>query len=161
MTRPTSVFATLVAAAAGAIGWQLWNVHRWPTTGTVGGYTLVDLAALCNTKVDPKLAGGGIPQVLRNLDGRLVAVDGFVPNLEASAIREFRVFNGDRGIDGGFLEPSARVVCIVPAGRTVSSPGMDKRIRVFGTLHVGIHRDDDGQIDSAYRLDVDRLEPAP
>ena len=46
-------------------------------------------------------------------------------------------------------------------GRTVEDPGMYTLVKVHGVLHVGTRRDEDGRIDSVYRLDVDQFDATP
>ncbi len=163
MTLRIAIFAGIVASGAVVIVWNLWFVHflqaTWPLTGTDSGYAVVDLKEICS--VPASKVPDAPPAAVRRLDGRLVRFDGLVDASVAGSdrARAFRLFDHLGWGGGAPVSPWEHVVCTMAAGRTIEDHGLQERVHVYGTLHVGVHRDQDGIIDSIYRLDVDRVIP--
>jgi hypothetical protein len=156
-----AVVTTLAVAAVAFIGWTVWAVHRWPFGTALDGHAAIDLKAMGNFELPDAATDAAIPRRFRDLDGKPVALEGYMyaPNSSDDRVAAFQFVYNVTGEHRSPPKAQERVFCTVLGGRTVANPGMYTMVRVFGTFHVGIHRDASGKIDSVYRLDVERVEP--
>lgn len=126
-----------------------------------GEYFEVDLKALSDfpfDQINGKLED--IPQQWRDLDGKRIQVVGeiWLQNNAAPRISNFELvysiakccFSGPPQIQH-FVEAN-----VVNGGTVPRYPGL---VRVLGTLHVNIERDQTGKISRVYRMDVEKVEP--
>ncbi len=94
-----------------------------------------------------------IPAAFRRLDGRRVAVEGFmIPMDQAEGIRQFALVPT---LWGERRPPLVQDTILVDTA--VPRPYCPDRIRLFGRLHVKLMTDD-GFVLGVYRLDLDRFE---
>ena len=153
---------TLVAAPFIYFGYVI--VDQAVNKGVVnrGSYYDVDLKSLGyfpfdQTKDDVQ----DIPQRWRNLDGKRVALVGemWTGGSAAPKVRAFElVYSIQKCCFGGPPKVQERVFAKVPNDGTVAYHW--QTVRVVGTLHVGVKRDETGQIVSVYEMDVDSVDPA-
>ena len=99
MTRQIAVFSTVVAVAGGGVAWLAWAASR-----PIGFDGDVGLKSLGDFDLPPDATDAAIPPLLRNLDGRAVALEGFVyaPNSATNnRVADFQVVydtvNGSHG----------------------------------------------------------------
>ncbi len=99
-----------------------------------------------------------VPAAVRRLDGRAVAVEGFmVPIDPADPIEHFALEPSIYSGPGGLPPPRDQDVVFVDLA--TPQPYRWERVRVYGRLHVRVERDD-GYLLCLYRLEATRLEPA-
>ncbi len=97
-----------------------------------------------------------LPAAARRLDGRRVAVEGFmIPLDQAERITRFALVPK---LNGGGWPPPPSVVQTLVVDVAVPQSYDPDAIRVYGRLHVGVMTDD-GFIVGVYRVDADRFEP--
>jgi hypothetical protein len=127
-----------------------------------GSYYDVDLKSLGYFPFDADKDGiDDIPQRWRGLDGKRVALVGemWTGGSSAPKVSAFElVYSIQKCCFGGPPKVQERVFAKVPNGGTV--PYHWQAVRVVGTLHVGVKRDETGQIISVYEMDVDSVDPA-
>ena len=127
-----------------------------------GNYYDVDLKSLGYFPFDPaKDDVNDIPKQWRDLDGKRVALVGemYIGGSAAPKVRGFElVYSIQKCCFGGPPKVQERVFSRVPNDGTV--PYFWQPVRVVGTLHVGVRRDDTGQIVSIYEMDVENVDPA-
>ncbi len=154
MTKQVVAVATLAALAVGSVLYAAWVAD--PASAPV------DLKALGAFRLDEATGtDADIPDRYRRLDGRVVDLDGvtYAPSGAGDRVPDFQLVYEIR--DGWHGPPRVleRVFCTARNGGTAYNPGTQAFVRVRGTLHVGVHRDAAGRMDSVYRLDVDRVTP--
>lgn len=104
-----------------------------------------------------------IPQRFRDLNGKVVSIEGFMIFANGPSndkVQDFElVYEIQPGIDGGpAMQPVQRRI-FAHITTTALNYSSDE-IRVIGTLHVAPNRDKDtGRIISIYTMDVNRVEP--
>jgi hypothetical protein len=127
-----------------------------------GNYYEVDLKSLGYFPFDANRDDvNDIPQQWRALDGKRVALVGemYTGGSAAPKVRGFElVYSIQKCCFGGPPKVQERVFARVPNDGTV--PYFWQPVRVVGTLHVGVRRDETGQIVSIYDLDVENVDPA-
>jgi len=101
-----------------------------------------------------------VPPDFRKLDGKQVALEGFIYPMEASGdrVHSFQlVYNIQKCCFSGPPQVQERVFAVVPNG-TVENSG--EEIRAIGTLHVVLKEDKEThKILTVYTMDVKRIEP--
>lgn len=123
-------------------------------------YVEVDLKALGNFTFDEeKGRTQDIPRRWRDLDGRQVALTGFMlsPSEAGAGVQKYQlVYNvtSSSGIKGPPLVQE-RVNATAPASTPVFS--VYDYVRVIGVLHVGVQRDQSGEVSSVFRMDVESV----
>jgi hypothetical protein len=127
-----------------------------------GNYYEVDLKSLGYFPFDPaKDDLNDVPRQWRDLDGKRVALVGemYTGGSAAPKVRGFElVYSIQKCCFGGPPKVQERVFAKVPNNGTV--PYFWQPVRVVGTLHVGVRRDETGQIVSIYDMDVENVDPA-
>jgi hypothetical protein len=127
-----------------------------------GNYYDVDLKSLGYFPFDPNRDDlNDIPQRWRDLDGKRVALVGemYTGGSAAPKVRGFElVYSIQKCCFGGPPKVQERVFAKVPNDGTV--PYFWQTVRVVGTLHVGVRRDETGQIVAIYDMDVENVDPA-
>jgi hypothetical protein len=127
-----------------------------------GNYFDVDLKSLGYFPFDASRDDlNDVPQRWRDLDGKRVALVGemYTGGSAAEKVRGFElVYSIQKCCYGGPPRVQERVFAKVPNGGTV--PYYWQAVRVVGTLHVGVRRDETGQIVSIYEMDVENVDPA-
>ncbi len=145
--------------AVAAIGWGLWTAHRAEANDAPDLKVLGDFPLSAD---NPQTTEEAIPRRFRDLNGKPIALDGFIyaPNAASDKIGSFQfVYNVTSSGLRGPPQVQERVFVTVSGGRPIDNPGMYTTVTIHGILHVGIHRDNAGRIDSVYRMDVDRVIP--
>jgi hypothetical protein len=158
---------TIIAVFAALVGYPVYTFiqaslnHGIQTVA--GGGKLVDLKAMGNFPFDGHNGTiGDIPQVYRDLDGKQVSVDGYVyAGSDASdKINHFQfVYNVNKCCFGGPPQVQERVFAIVPNHGVIYNPGMYTMMRLTGTMHVKVIKDDVGNISSVYTMAVSDIRP--
>jgi hypothetical protein len=101
-----------------------------------------------------------VPPDYRKLDGKEVALEGFIAPTSVSGdqINNFElVYNVAKCCYGGPPKVQERVFAHVPNGAIEYT---SDEIRIIGTLHVVLNKDSDtGKITTVYTMDVKRAEP--
>jgi hypothetical protein len=114
----------------------------------------IDLAAMPLPFDEERPALTDLPADIRKLDGKLVAVDGYmIPLDQAEAISEFALIPAPFPGDG---PPPSITRTIVAHCQPTNY--MSNSIRVYGRLHVRITTDE-GYVISLYDMDVERIAP--
>lgn len=121
----------------------------------------VDLKALGNFRFDDSSGTvSDVPAQFRKLDGKRVALEGFVApdNSAGRSINAFTfVYNIQKCCFNGPPLVQERVFATVPENRTIYYS--DEEIRIIGILHVSAEKDEVGKIEQVYSIDVERAEP--
>jgi hypothetical protein len=100
-----------------------------------------------------------IPEKFRALDGKEVALEGFMwaGTSAGDKVNSFQfVYNIAKCCFGGPPKVQERVFAYVP-----NKNGVDyysDEVRIIGTLHVGIQKDDLGKVAAVYTMDVKHVE---
>jgi hypothetical protein len=119
---------------------------------------LVDLKALGNFPFDETNGTiNDVPPVYRALDGKRVALDGFMyaGNGAGDEVSAFQfVYNIAKCCFNGPPKVQERVF----ARSSKPVPYYGQMVRCIGTLHVGVKKNEAGQTNSVYELDVDKVE---
>ncbi len=110
----------------------------------------------------PQVKGGKdpIPAEIRKLDGRKVAIEGYmVPlDVEKGKVRSFML---SRAMLGCCFADSLGITEMVKVQRADGKPiSYEQTVRVTGTLEVGEEKDADGYIESVYRIKAETVAPA-
>ena len=126
------------------------------------GYYDVDLKSLGYFPFDAsKDTKEDVPAKWRELDGKRVALQGemFVDSSAGSEVNRFQlVYSIQKCCFNGPPKVQERVFAQVPNNGKV--PYYSQIVRVVGTLRVAAHRNEVGQIDRLYELDVESVDPA-
>lgn len=126
------------------------NTHK--AADDIAGYQKVDLKALGEFELDAvKGTIKDVPARYRNLDGKKVALDGYMWSPSSSMrAHDFQFIYGFN-----FKGPPL-VQSRVFAHSPVELPLTGDYVRLTGTLHVRIEKNEDGIISSVYTMDVDK-----
>jgi hypothetical protein len=123
-----------------------------------GDMKVVDLKALGNFPFDESNSTiKDVPPVYRDLDGKRVALDGFMyaGNSAGDTVDAFQfVYNITKCCFNGPPKVQERVF----ARSKDPVPYYGQMVRCVGTLHVGVKKNEAGQTSSVYELDVDKVE---
>jgi hypothetical protein len=155
------VFLAVIGAPIG------WIVYQYVAASLNGGVhqtsqgAEVDLKALGNFPFDDHVGtAAAIPAQWRQLDGKKVILEGFMyaGMSAADTINNFQfVYNIQKCCFGGPPRVQERVFVTVPNGGAV--PYYGELVRCSGTLHVGIHKNGAGVIDTLYTMDLQDAKP--
>jgi hypothetical protein len=100
-----------------------------------------------------------VPPRFAALDGKKVALEGFVVPIDGSSDFQF-VYNVQKCCFGGPPQVQERVFGRFNKGAVSAIPGIDQEVRCIGILHVKVDRDPVSQkCTKLYTMDVQRLEP--
>jgi|SRR5688572_6386184 hypothetical protein len=164
-SRVTPRMVLFVLVVLALVGYPLYVYVESAVTGGIkdigGGYKEVDLKAMSLFHFDPYTGTEqDVPQRWRELDGQKVVVVGemWQPYSAGNRVAGFELvysiaqccFNGPPQIQH-FVQ--AKVV----QGKSVghySGP-----VRVSGTLHVKVTRDETGKVNGVYHMDVEDVQP--
>jgi hypothetical protein len=120
----------------------------------------VDLKSMGNFVFDGTAGTiDNIPAQFRALDGKEVALEGFMwtGNSSAPKVPSFQfVYNVTKCCFSGPPLVQERVFAYVPDHEQVEYH--NDECRIIGTLHVKVEKDDAGKISSVYTIDVKRVE---
>jgi hypothetical protein len=123
-----------------------------------GGMKVVDLKALGNFPFDEVNSTiKDVPPIYRQLDGQRVALDGFMyaGNSASDEVSAFQfVYNITKCCFNGPPKVQERVF----AQSKSPVPYYGQMVRCVGTLHVNVQKNEAGQTNSVYELDVDKVE---
>jgi hypothetical protein len=127
-----------------------------------GDLDRVDLKSLGNFHFDDVNGSiNDIPPDFRALDGKRVALEGFIwaGSGAGDKVNSFQfVYNIQKCCFGGPPLVQERVFAFVPHGGTVDY--LPDEIRAIGKLHVVLNKDHDtGKIVTVYTMDVEKTEP--
>jgi len=126
----------------------------------VGGTWAVDLKALGNFPFDDVDGTvNDIPAKWRELDGKKVALEGFMFSTDSASddISAFQfVYNITKCCFNGPPKVQERVFAHTTDARTV--PYSSVMVRCIGTLHVHLHKNEAGKTDVVYDMNVERVE---
>jgi hypothetical protein len=143
---------------AGTWAWTYYLVHvRSPRA-----YLPVDLRSIQNFEFDQNAGTtADIPTRFRGLDGRRVAVEGFMYSPQSAGERgtEFQFVYAFKSPFGPPLVQE-RIYGHLASGSDVPVYDMYTFARVYGVLHVRVVKDEIGAIHSVYDMDVERAERA-
>jgi hypothetical protein len=127
-----------------------------------GSYFDVDLKSLGYFPFDAaKDDIGNVPERWRQLDGKRVALNGemYAPESAGDDINSFQlVYSIQKCCFNGPPRVQERVFATVPDKAKVRYYG--QVVRVVGTLHVKAQRNEVGEIEKLYTLDVESVDPA-
>jgi len=156
---------TIVIVFGVLVGWPVYSFLKVQMTHGIerdGDLFRVDLKSLGNFPFND-MAGTveNIPPDFRKLDGKKVALEGFIyaGNGAGDKVNAFQfVYNIQKCCFGGPPLVQERVFASVPNNGTVDY--LPDEVRAIGTLHVILNKDrDTGKILTVYTMDVDRVEP--
>ena len=170
MTDPTSkalsqrinfrLIAFLVIIAAPFVGLlYAFVTYNGGVRHTADGEA-VDLKALGNFAFNETSGTiNDVPAKWRALDGKKVVLEGYMysPNAAGQSRDFVFVYNVAKCCFGGPPQVQERVFVHVPEGRTIQYFGMYDFVRMIGTLHVKVEKNE-GVIASVYTLDPDKAE---
>ena len=119
----------------------------------------VDLKTLGNFELRTQTIQD-VPQDYRDLDGKQVALEGFmyVPDAASARVNEFQfVYNVNKCCFSGPPQVQERVFARA-GGKGL--PQIGDEFRIIGTLHVAMEKDKmTGKVVSLYTMDVEKAEP--
>lgn len=129
-----------------------------------GDYFEVDLKTISDFEMNPKFATDeSVPAKFRELDGKRVLLDGeMVPDrTSVGAQADFDlVYSIQKCCLTGTPKVQHFIKCKVVPGREEYSQIHPGIVKVLGTLHVKVERDQaTGLVSSVYKLDVESIEP--
>lgn len=126
-----------------------------------GDVYAVDLKSLGNFPFDDSNGTKtDIPQRWRDLDGKRVALEGFMfaPDSAADDISRFQfVYNITKCCFNGPPKVQERIFAQIAGNQQV--PFYSQEVRCVGQLRVVTHKNEAGKIDVVYAMLVDRVEP--
>jgi hypothetical protein len=103
-----------------------------------------------------------VPERFRKLDGQKVLLEGEVAPGGFTAASKVTGFSICYSVAKCCVSSAPKVQhfvdCRVPPGKAVTNYMNASRVRVLGTLHVRVIRNEAG-ISSVFQMDVDRIEP--
>jgi len=150
--------AAVVLLLIGYPVYQFVNAARTHGIQQHGDLSVVDLKALGNFPFDDVNGTvNDIPPVYRKLDGQRVALDGFM-YAGNSAGDEVSAFQFVYNITKCCFNGPPRVQERVFAQSKAPVPYYGQMVRCIGTLHVGVKKNEAGQANAVYEMDVDRVE---
>jgi hypothetical protein len=100
-----------------------------------------------------------IPPDFRKLDGKRVALEGFIwaPTGAGEKVNSFQfVYNIAKCCFGGPPQVQKRVFAFAPKEGVDYLPD---EIRIIGILHLDLRKDEVGKIEKVYTIDVEKTEP--
>ncbi len=154
------VFLAVIAAPIVWIVVQFVSAEVSHGVSYEAGVAHVDLKALGNFPFDDHTSTiKDVPQRWRDLDGKKVALEGFMyaGMSAADEINRFQfVYNIQKCCFGGPPRVQERVFTYVPNG---SVPYVGEEVRCIGTLHVAVHKNEVGATDAVYTLQLEKVEP--
>lgn len=125
-----------------------------------GDYKEVDLKAMSDFPFDQTRGTiEDIPGRFRQLDGERILVTGeiWAPNSTSPQLNNFElVYSISQCCFSGPPQIQHFVEATVPQGTVPYYRGL---VKVLGTLHVTVERDDTGRIARVYRMEVEHVEP--
>ena len=128
-----------------------------------GDFYKVDLKQMSNFEMDQTLGGiADVPERYRQLDGKRVILEGEVApaGTMTDNIKSFSLcYSVAKCCYGGPPKVQHFVTCSAPNGRPMPNYEGAGMIRVYGTLHVKVVKNDGGGISSIFQMDVERIEP--
>jgi hypothetical protein len=129
-----------------------------------GDYYEVDLKTISDFEMDQKYATDqSVPAKFRELDGKRVLLDGEIVAGQTSAGAQARfdlVYSIQKCCLSGNPKVQHFIKCNVVPGREEFSQYHPGVVKVLGTLHVKVERDEVTQkVTSVYKLDVESVEP--
>ena len=152
----------MLAVVGLPIGWVVYQYVSASLNHGVakqGDLYAVDLKALGNFPFDEKHGTvNDIPPDYRKLDGKKVALEGFMyaGSSAADEINRFQfVYNIQKCCFGGPPRVQERVFTVVPSGTV---PYYGEMVRCTGTLHVGVLKNDTGTADAIYTMVLDKVD---
>ncbi len=155
----------VVVVFAGLVGYPVYSFVKSQMNHGVeraGDLYRVDLKSMGNFGFDgTKGTIENIPAQFRQLDGKQVALEGFMysPNGAGDHIAQFQfVYNVSKCCFNGPPRVQERVFAYVPDKKEIEFYGGEE-CRIIGTLHVNVEKTDGGKINSVYKMDVNRVEP--
>jgi hypothetical protein len=146
------------------IGYPVYIFVREDITGGIidrGEYKEVNLQAMSTFSFDQENGKlEDIPEKWRNLDGQKVILQGemYAPYASSSDLKKFDlVYSISKCCTSGPPQIQHFVKSTVVGGKTV--PFYNQQVRVTGTLHVKVKKNDAGGVESVYTLDVENVTP--
>ena len=126
-----------------------------------GDYKKVDLKALGFFQFDQNNGTiADVPNAFRKLDGQRVMLEGFMWTPSSAArVKDFQfVYNVNKCCFSGPPLVQERVFVHIPNGKSL--PLISDYVRVVGTLHVDVKKNEDGVITSVYTMDLEKADRA-
>jgi len=161
--RMTWQTALTIAAAAFVLFYPIYCVLEAAITHGIhrrGDVLVVDMKAMSDFNLDQANGQtGDIPVYYRNLDGKRIELAGemWAPDSAAADVSKFQlVYSIANCCFAGPPKVQHFVKATVVPGHSVDY--YQGVVNVVGTLHVGVERSD-GQVQSVYRMDVEKVEP--
>ena len=156
---------TIIAVFSFLVGIPVYNFVKVQISHGVekdGDLYRVDLKSLGNFPFNDMTGSvENIPPQYRKLDGKRVALEGFIWSGTGAGdkVNSFQfVYNIAKCCFGGPPLVQERVFAYVPHNGTVDY--LPDEVRAIGTLHVILNKDrETGKIETVYTLDVERTEP--
>ena len=151
----------------GLVGYALKVTYESVIQGGVvaaGDHYKVELKQMSNFEMDQALGGvADVPERYRQLDGKKVILEGEVApagTFSGDTVKQFSLcYSVAKCCYGGPPKVQHFVACKAADGRPMPNYEGAGMIRVHGTLHVKVVKNDAGKIDSIFQLDVTRIEP--
>lgn len=152
MTMHASLHALLLTAAAGLPAPAIAPEPAAPPAAPAGveGELEVSLQKLMNIDWNP---GDKVPEEISAYDGQTVKITGFMRNGTTEGGSWFDLIDDACGCGTGKIQHFVRVT--LENGTTTFSPA---ELTLTGTLEVSEKEDEDGFVESLYRLKIDRLD---
>jgi len=153
----------IMAIIAALVGYAAYSTYQILVKKGISG-DRVELFAISSFEMNQRHGTiADIPPAYRALDGKKIWLEGEVkPNtfMVSGSVTRFEIcYSVQKCCFSG--EPKAQhfVACTLSGGQKIRVGDAD-RVRVYGTLHVKVIRDEGGLIQSVYQMDVERAEPA-
>jgi len=152
------IFLVIVALPFCWFGWQLASeavnggIHRQ------GDVTLVDLKTLGHFNFDRERSTiDDVPPRFRALDGQRVVLEGFMYSDDrAGRASDFQlVYNVNKCCFDGPPRVQERVFVHSETPQVID---ISRYVQMTGTLHVKVHRNEVGSIDSVYTLELENVK---
>jgi hypothetical protein len=165
MSRINYRMITIIVVFSFLVGYPVFTFVKAQMNHGVehdGDLYRVDLKAMGNFAFDDVNGTiANVPKQFRDLNGKKVALEGFMWNGSTSGdqVSEFQfVYNITKCCFNGPPRVQERIFAFVPEKADVNYYGYSE-CRLIGTLHVKVQKDDGGKVASVYTIDVNRVEP--
>ena len=155
----------VVALVLALVGYALKVTYESVIQGGVvsaGDHFRVELKQMSNFEMDQTLGTtADVPERFRDLDGKKVVLDGEVAPGGTTAgdqVKQFSLcYSVAKCCFGGPMKVQHFVACSA-GGRPMPNYVYDGTVRVYGTLHIKVIKNETGAIDSIFQMDVERVE---
>jgi hypothetical protein len=156
---------TIIVIFSALVGWPVYSFVKAQMDHGIerdGDLLRVDLKSLGNFPFNDSTGSiDNVPPQYRALDGKRVALEGFIfsGNGAGDRVNSFQfVYNIQKCCFGGPPLVQERVFAVVPHNGLIDY--LPDEVRIIGTLHVKPEKDSEvSKINKLYTMDVERVEP--